>query len=42
VAAVSPFGAQRLDEISSWEQFRLLSIRIDRLEGSAHRPAKVP
>ncbi|HAI06081.1 MAG TPA: hypothetical protein DCM39_10060, partial [Pantoea sp.] len=32
VAAVSPFGAQRLDEISSWEQFRLLSIRIDRLD----------
>ena len=32
VAAVSPFGAGRMEELSSWEQFKLLSIRIDRLD----------
>ena len=32
VAAVSPFEATRMSEIESWEAFKLLSIRIDRLE----------
>ncbi|UIL54431.1 MULTISPECIES: FAD-dependent oxidoreductase [Pantoea] len=32
VAAISPFGAGRINEITHWDQFKLLSIRIDRLD----------
>ncbi|MEJ1268350.1 FAD-dependent oxidoreductase [Pantoea ananatis] len=31
IATVSPFSVERLAEIDSWESFKLLSIRIDRL-----------
>ncbi|MCW0353228.1 FAD-dependent oxidoreductase [Pantoea ananatis] len=31
IATVSPFSVERLAEIDSWEHFKLLSIRIDRL-----------
>ncbi|MGK3142379.1 FAD-dependent oxidoreductase [Pantoea sp. C2G6] len=32
VGALSPFGVARMAELSSWEAFSLLSIRIDRLD----------
>jgi len=35
VAALSPFGAARMAEISHWEAFKLLTIRIDRLDAWA-------
>lgn len=35
VAALSPFDTTRMTEISSWDAFKLLSIRIDRLDSWA-------
>ena len=35
VAAVTPFPAERLDELAGWDDFKLLIIRIDRLDNWA-------
>lgn len=35
VAAVAPFPAERLDELAEWDDFKLLVIRIDRLDNWA-------
>lgn len=35
VAAVAPFPADRLDELAAWDDFKLLIIRIDRLDNWA-------